>query len=98
MRAMEHDALSKLFFALPSVQADVLRIVAGDWVHLLDLVSLERVSAEHPDPNLTRRAGDLTWRVRFRPVVAAGRRAAGQAAGSGSAGAGTAAAGRLRPA
>ncbi|MCY3640174.1 MAG: hypothetical protein OXH37_04085, partial [Gammaproteobacteria bacterium] len=68
---MEHDALSKLFFALPSVQADVLRIVAGDWVHLLDLESLERVSAEHPDPNLTRRAGDLTWRVRFRPVVAA---------------------------
>ena len=71
MRAMEHDALSKLFFALPPVQADVLRIVAGNWVHLLDLGTLERVSAEHPDPDLTRRAGDLAWRVRFRPSVAA---------------------------
>ena len=47
---MEHDALSKLFFALPPVQADVLRIVAQGWVHLLDLGTLERVSAEHADP------------------------------------------------
>ena len=66
MGAMEHDALSKLFFALPLVQADVLRIVAGDWVHVLDLDSLERVSAEHAAPDLIQRSGDLAWRVRFR--------------------------------
>ena len=66
MGAMEHDALSKLFFALPPVQADVLRIVAGDWVHVLDLDSLERVSAEHAAPDLIQRTGDLAWRVRFR--------------------------------
>ena len=69
---MEHDALSKLFFALPSVQADVLRIVAQGWVHLLDLDTLERVSAEHADPGLSQRAGDQAWRVRFREGAAAG--------------------------
>ena len=69
---MEHDALSKLFFALPPVQADVLRIVAQGWVHLLDLGTLERVSAEHADPNLTGRAGDQAWRVRFREGAAEG--------------------------
>ncbi|MYH16320.1 MAG: hypothetical protein F4149_14230 [Gammaproteobacteria bacterium] len=67
---MEHDALSKLFFALPPVQADVLRIVAQGWVHLLDLATLERVSAEHADPDLSQRAGDQAWRVRFREGVA----------------------------
>ena len=51
---MDHDALSKLFFALPPVQADVLRIVAQGWVHLLDLGTLERISAEHADPGLSR--------------------------------------------
>ena len=66
MGAMEHDALNKLIFALPPVGADALRIVAGDWVNLLDLETLERVSAEHPSADLTQRIGDLTWRVRFR--------------------------------
>ena len=69
---MEHDALSKLFFALPRVQADVLRIVAGDWIHLLDLGTLERISAEHADPGLSQRAGDQAWRVRFREGVPTG--------------------------
>ena len=68
---MEHDALSKLFFALPPVQADLLRILASDWIHLLDLESLERVSAEHPAPDLSRRVGDLACRVRFREGAAA---------------------------
>ena len=66
MGDMEHDALSKLLFALPPVGADALRIIAGDWVHLLDLETLERISAEHPSADLTQRIGDLTWRVRFR--------------------------------
>ena len=63
---MEHDALSKTLFALPQVEADLLRIVAAGWVHLLDLDTLERLSAEHPSADLTLRAGDLAWRVRFR--------------------------------
>ena len=66
MGGMKHDALSKSLFALPSVEADVLRIVARGWVHLLDLGTLERLSAEHPSADLTQRAGDLVWRVRFR--------------------------------
>ena len=64
--AMDHDALNKLIFALPSVQADALRIVTRGWTHLLDLDTLERVSAEHPAEDLTQRVGDLAWRVRFR--------------------------------
>ena len=63
---MDHDALSKSLFALPQVEADLLRIVAAGWVHLLDLGTLERLSAEHPSADLTLRAGDLAWRVRFR--------------------------------
>ena len=63
---MDHDALSKSLFALPQVEADVLRIVAAGWVHLLELDTLERLSAEHPSADLTLRAGDLAWRVRFR--------------------------------
>ena len=64
--AMDHDALSKSLFALPPVEADLLRIVARGWVHLLDLDSLERISAEHPAADQTQRVGDLAWRVRFR--------------------------------
>ena len=66
MGRMDHDALSKSLFALPQVEADLLRIVAAGWVHLLDLGTLERLSAEHPSADLTLRAGDLAWRVRFR--------------------------------
>ncbi len=66
MGAMDHDALSKSLFALPQVEADLLRIVAAGWVHLLDLSTLERVSAEHPSEDQTQRIGDLAWRVRFR--------------------------------
>ena len=62
---MDHDALSKSLFALPRVEADLLRIVAAGWVHLLDLDTLERLSAEHPSADLTLRIGDLVWRVGF---------------------------------
>ena len=63
---MDHDALSKSLFALPRVEADLLRIVAAGWVHLLDLDTLERLSAEHTSADLTLRIGDLVWRVGFR--------------------------------
>ena len=66
MGAMEHDALSKSLFALPLVEADLLRIVAREWVHLLDLDALERLSAEHPAADRTQRVGDLAWRAPFR--------------------------------
>ena len=66
MGAMNHDALSKALFALPLVEADLLRIVAAGWVHLLDLSTLERISAEQPATDQTQRIGDLAWRVRFR--------------------------------
>ena len=66
MGAMNHDALSKSLFALPPVEADLLRIVARGWVHLLDLSALERLSAEHPAADRTQRVGDLAWRAPFR--------------------------------
>ena len=66
MGGMKHDALSKSLFALPRVESDVLRLVARRWIHLLDLGTLERLSAEHPSADLTQRIGDLVWRVRFR--------------------------------
>ena len=63
---MDHDALSKALFTLPPVEADLLRIVAAGWVHLLDLSTLERISAEHPSADQTQRIGDLAWRAEFR--------------------------------
>ncbi len=63
---MNHDALSKSLFTLPPVEADLLRIVAAGWVHLLDLSKLERISAEHPAADQTQRIGDLAWRAPFR--------------------------------
>ena len=66
MGAMNHDALSKALFTLPPVEADLLRIVAPGWVHLLDLSTLERLGAEHPSADQTQRTGDIAWRTRFR--------------------------------
>lgn len=63
---MPHDALSKTLFALPLVVADLLRLIARVWVHLLDLGSLRRMSAEHPSADLSQRVGDLAWRACFR--------------------------------
>ena len=62
---MDHDALSKIIFALPQVMADLLRVVVRAWVCHLDLATLERLPAEHGSPGL-RRVGDMTWRVGFR--------------------------------
>ena len=66
MGAMNHDALSKALFTLPPVEADLLRIVAAGWVHLLDLGGLERLGAEHPSADQSQRIGDIAWRARFR--------------------------------
>ncbi len=63
---MEHDAAHKLLHALPDTIADLLRLVAADWVDELDLGTLERASSEYVDEDLLQRIGGMVWRVRFR--------------------------------
>ena len=64
--AMKHYALSKSLFSLPLVEADLLRIVAQDWAHLLDSGSLERLCAKLPSAGLTQRTGNLSGQVPYR--------------------------------
>ena len=62
-----HDPAYKLLFSDPRMVADLLRgFVPGDWDRWLDFASLAKVSSEHVGDTLTRRLGDLLWRVRFR--------------------------------
>ena len=63
---MDHDAAHKYIYSLPEVAADLLRIVAHDWVDELDLSTLEDRSSEYLDAAHRKRLGDMAWRVGFR--------------------------------
>ena len=63
---MDHDAAHKYIHGLPEVAADLLRLVAPDWVDELDLSSLEDRSSEYLDAAHRKRLGDMAWRVNFR--------------------------------
>ena len=63
---MNHDAAHKFIYSLPEVTADLLRLVAPDWVDDLDLSTLENRSSEYLDAAHRKRVGDMVWRVRFR--------------------------------
>ena len=63
---MNHDAAHKYIHGLPEVAADLLRLVAGDWVDELDLNTLEDRSAEFLDDAHRKRQGDLAFSVRLR--------------------------------
>ena len=69
---MDHDAAHKHIYSLPEVTADLLRLVAPDWVDQLDLATLEDCSSEYLDAAHRKRLSDKAWRVRFRKGRAAG--------------------------
>ena len=46
---MNHDAAHKYIYSLPEVTADLLRLIAPDWVDELDLATLEDRSSEYLD-------------------------------------------------
>ena len=66
---MDHDAAHKFIYALPEVAADLLRLVAPDWVDDLDLTTLAEVSSELLDEEHHRRISDMLWKVHFRSGV-----------------------------
>ena len=63
---MDHDAAHKYIHGLPEVAADLLRLVAPDWVDELDLATLEDRSAEFLDAAHRKRHGDMAFSVRLR--------------------------------
>ena len=63
---MDHDAAHKYIYSLPEVAADLLRLVAPQWVDELDLSTLEDRSSEYLDAAHRKRLGDMVWRVGFR--------------------------------
>ena len=63
---MNHDAAHKYIYSLPEVTADLLRLVAPDWVDELNLATLEDRSSEYLDAAHRKRVGDMAWRVCFR--------------------------------
>ena len=63
---MNHDAAHKFIYSLPEVTADLLRLVAPDWVDELNLATLEDRSSEYLDAAHRKRQGDMVWRVCFR--------------------------------
>ena len=63
---MDHDAAHKYIHGLPEVAADLLGLVARDWVDELDLATLEDRSSEFLDAAHRKRLGDMTFSVRLR--------------------------------
>ena len=63
---MDHDAAHKYIYGLSEVAADMLRLVAPDWVGELDLATLEDRSSEFLDAAHRKRLADMVWLVFFR--------------------------------
>lgn len=58
----------RLLFSHQTLVADLLRgFLPPDWVAVLDLASLERLSASFVSEQLDQREGDVIWRVRWGP-------------------------------
>ena len=62
---MNHDAAHKYIYGLPEVSADLLRIVARDWVNELDLATIEDRSSEFLDDSHRKRIGDMVVSARL---------------------------------
>ncbi|MYM95300.1 Rpn family recombination-promoting nuclease/putative transposase [Duganella vulcania] len=64
--ASEDDTAYKQLFAYPEMVRDLLLgFVPGDWVHQLDLASLERVNGSYVSDGGHHRHSDMVWRVRL---------------------------------
>jgi Putative transposase, YhgA-like len=63
---MDHDHSYKLLFSHHEMIADLLRgFVTAEWVHTVDLTTLERVHSSHVSDDLRDREDDIIWRVRW---------------------------------
>ena len=62
---MDHDVAHKYIYSLPEVAADLLHIVAQDWVGELDLFTMEDRSSEYLDAAHRKRLGDMVFSVRL---------------------------------
>jgi predicted transposase YdaD len=63
---MDHDHSYKLLFSHRDMMADLLRgFVTAEWVHTLDLTTLERVQSSQVSDDLRDREDDIIWRVRW---------------------------------
>lgn len=63
---MDHDAAHKHIYHLPAVVADLLHLVAPDWVGELDFANLEDRSPEFLNDAHRKSIGDLVFSVRLR--------------------------------
>ena len=63
---MDHDAAHKHIYHLPAVVADLLRLVAPDWVGELDFANLEDRSPEFLNDAHRKSIGDLVFSMRLR--------------------------------
>jgi len=64
--ASEDDTAYEQLFAYPEMVRDLLLgFVPGDWVHQLDLTSLERVNGSYVSDGGHHRHSDMVWRVRL---------------------------------
>ncbi|MFW6380347.1 MAG: Rpn family recombination-promoting nuclease/putative transposase, partial [Halorhodospira sp.] len=64
--AQEIDNTYKTLFSYPRMVSDLLTgFVREDWVHELDLSTLEKVNASYVAEELRERHDDLVWRVRW---------------------------------
>jgi hypothetical protein len=66
-----HDNAYKNIFSHPQVVADLLTgFVAQDWVHAVDLTTLDKCNGSYVSDDLRDRQDDLVWRVRRGDEVA----------------------------
>ena len=66
---MDHDHSYKLLFSHREMMADLLRgFVTAEWVHTVDLATLERVQSSQVSDDLRDREDDIIWRVRWQGV------------------------------
>jgi predicted transposase YdaD len=62
---MDHDHSYKLLFSHRDMMADLLRgFVTAEWVHTVDLTTLERVQSSQVSDNLRDREDDIIWHAR----------------------------------
>src|SRR5437870_824556 len=63
---MDHDHSYKLLFSHREMMADLLQgFVTAEWVHTVDLTTLERVQSSQVSDDLRDREDDIIWRVRW---------------------------------
>lgn len=61
-----HDSAYRLLFSHPEMIRDLLLgFIPGDWVHELDMSTLEKVNGSYITDDIRSRSDDVIWRVRW---------------------------------